>query len=82
MSAFGDRRTALGTQSPLQLFSLMQLTHIYVHIGRYDLMPSAAVHFSDAFPCFLFLALPHGIWDLNSLTRDPTHSPCLGSTKS
>ena len=24
---------------------------------------------------FLFLAVPHGVWDLGSPTRDGTHSP-------
>ena len=28
---------------------------------------------------FFFLALPHGMWDLSSLTRDRTHAPCIGS---
>ena len=29
-----------------------------------------------------FLAVLHGTWDLISLTRDGTHAPCIGSTKS
>ena len=28
------------------------------------------------------LAIPRGLWDLNSLTREQTHNPCIGSTKS
>ena len=28
---------------------------------------------------FNFLAMPHGMWDLNSLTRDQTCTPCIGS---
>ena len=31
---------------------------------------------------FYFLAMPHGMWDLNSLTRDQTCTPCIGSTES
>ena len=30
---------------------------------------------------FLFLAVPHGMWDLTSLTRDWTYAPCIGSTE-
>lgn len=29
-----------------------------------------------------FLAVPRGIWDLSSQTRDGTHAPCAGSAKS
>ena len=29
-----------------------------------------------------FLATPCGRWDPSSLTRDPTHAPCIGSTES
>ena len=35
--------------------------------------------------CFLFLfflAMPHGMWDLNPLIRDQTHTPCIGSAES
>ena len=28
------------------------------------------------------LAILRGLWDLNSLTREQTHDPCIGSTKS
>ena len=28
---------------------------------------------------FLLLTTPHSLWDLNSLTGDQTHAPCLGS---
>ena len=35
--------------------------------------------FSFAFNFLSFLAVPHGMWDLSSLTRDPTHIPCIGS---
>ena len=31
---------------------------------------------------FLFLAMPPGMWDLSSLTRDLTHAPCSGGTDS
>ena len=31
---------------------------------------------------FFFLVTPHGMWDLNSLTRDQTHAPWNGSTES
>ena len=31
---------------------------------------------------FFFLAVPHGIWDLRSLTRGQTHAPCIGGTQS
>ena len=31
------------------------------------------------FFCFIFWFLwPRGMWDLSSLTRDPTHTPCIG----
>ena len=36
--------------------------------------------FSDFF-C-LFLVMPCDLWDLSSLTRDQTHSPCSGSAES
>ena len=29
-----------------------------------------------------FLATPHNMWDLSSLTRGRTHNPCIGSTES
>ena len=29
-----------------------------------------------------FSAVPHSMWDLSSLTRDLTHTPCIGSTES
>ena len=33
--------------------------------------------------CFLiFLAVPHGMWDLISPARDRTHAPCIGSAES
>ena len=28
---------------------------------------------------YIYLAVPGGIWDLSSLTRDQTHTPCIGS---
>ena len=28
---------------------------------------------------FFFLAIPHGMWDLSSLTRDGTHATLLGA---
>ena len=28
------------------------------------------------------LAMPHGMWDLSSLTRDGTHALCIGSMES
>ena len=31
---------------------------------------------------FFFLAELHGIWNLSSLTRDQTHTPCSGSIES
>ena len=31
---------------------------------------------------FFFLAKPHGMQDLSSLTRDGIHVPCSGSTES
>ena len=31
---------------------------------------------------FFFLAMPHGMWDLSSPTRDRTCAPCSGSMKS
>ena len=31
---------------------------------------------------FLFLAMPPGMWDLGSLTRDQTHAPCSAGTDS
>ena len=27
----------------------------------------------------IFLAVPHGMWDLSSLTRDQTHAACIAS---
>ena len=33
-------------------------------------------------PPFFFLVTPHGMCDLNSLTRDQTHAPWNGSTES
>ena len=27
---------------------------------------------------YLFLAMPQGMWDLSSLTRDRTHAPVVG----
>ena len=38
-----------------------------------------------SFCCFyfiIFLAIPQGIWDLSSSTRDLTRIPCTGSTES
>ena len=29
-----------------------------------------------------FLAVPHGLWDLSSPTRDQTPVPCIGSAES
>ena len=29
-----------------------------------------------------FLVTLHGVWDLSSPTRDPTHTPCIGSVES
>ena len=29
---------------------------------------------------FFLLAMPRGVWDLSSPTRDRTHAPCSGST--
>ena len=35
------------------------------------------------FVCFFnCLAMPHGMWDLSSPTRDRTHAPCIGSMES
>ena len=31
---------------------------------------------------FFFLATLHGMWHLNSLTRNLTHAPCIGSGES
>ena len=31
---------------------------------------------------FFFLAVPHSVWDLSSPTKDQTHAPFSGSTKS
>ena len=31
---------------------------------------------------FNFMATLHGMWDLGSLTRDRTHTPCIGSAES
>ena len=31
---------------------------------------------------FVFLAMYGGIWDLSSLTRDPTHASNIGSVES
>ena len=33
-------------------------------------------------PLFYFLAMPYGMWDLGSPTRDRTHAPCIGRTGS
>ena len=30
----------------------------------------------------LFLAMLHGMWDLNSLTTNQIHAPCKGSAQS
>ena len=32
--------------------------------------------------CFQFFGIPHGMWDLSSLTRDRSPVPCSGSTES
>ena len=32
--------------------------------------------------CFLFLALPHGMWDLSSPTKDETCTHCSGRAES
>ena len=34
------------------------------------------------FPMIFFLALPRGMWDLSSPTRDETRAPCSGSAES
>ena len=34
------------------------------------------------FQLFFVLAAPHSMWDLNSLTGDWTHIPCIGSAES
>ena len=34
------------------------------------------------FVFLFFLALPHGTWDLSSLTRGGTHAPCIRSMES
>ena len=31
---------------------------------------------------FIALAMPRGMWDLSSPTRDGTRAPCIGSTES
>ena len=33
-------------------------------------------------PWFFFLAIPHGLWDLRSPTRDGTCAPCNGNMES
>ena len=34
--------------------------------------------FSPKIPLLLFLATPHSVQNLSSLTRDETHAPCSG----
>ena len=42
--------------------------------------PSAPL--DTAYILFFFFAAPHGIQDLSSLTRDQTHTLCIGNTGS
>ena len=30
----------------------------------------------------IFFAMPGGMWDLSTLTKDPIHAPCIGSMES
>ena len=48
-----------------------------VVVGCWCLVPVADIAF-----LFYFLAVPHGAWDLTSLTRDRTHALCIGSSES
>ena len=41
-----------------------------------------ALTLSSSLFFFFFLAAPHGIWDLSSLTQDGSHNPCIGNTES
>ena len=38
--------------------------------------------FCGVYYFYFFLAMPHGMWNLSSPTRDWTHVPCGGSTES
>ena len=59
--------------SDLTLRSLIHFEFIFVHHVR---------KCSNFCFCFLFLAAPHGMWDLSSPTRDRTCATCIGSTGS
>ena len=50
--------------------------HMFV-VSKYTEVFSASVYLDS-----LFLAKPHGLWDLSSLTRDQTCTPCIGRVES
>ena len=49
--------------------------------GKLNVIPflSISLKKNSSFFFFNFLAMSHGMWDLSSLTRDQTCSPCFGS---
>ena len=64
--------------------SALQTVQMLLEIGLHFLVNtffSSAFTFSF-FVCFCFLAIPLGVWDLSSPTRDQTCASCTGSVES
>ena len=48
------------------------------HMGSLVCGSRALVELCELSSCGMRAQLPHGMWDLSSLTRDRTHIPCIG----
>ena len=68
--------------SPPEVGIILKLVcHILMYVYLYYI----GIHRQDKISLsifFYFLAMPHGIWDLSSPTRDQTRTQCSGSAKS
>ena len=62
--------------------TLIILAQLYLVLLIFTRQNFLAPLYFLSFLFFFFFDTPHGIWDLSSPTRDPTHAPCCGSEES
>ena len=78
LQSMGSQRVRHDWATSVSVYIVSKASGVYWDSPEYKFLFLEVIFFFFQRVLFIYLATPHGLWDLNSPTKDWTNSPCIG----